>query len=459
MTTLVWFQRDLRVTCHPGLNRAIELQSPIVAVYIHSPSEDSPWSNGTASNWWLHQSIEALSLKLQSLGIELQLFNSDSQAVIPRIVKHYAIKNVIWTDRHEPFRRTYENALETKLCNSGVHVERFRDELLVDPGNFVTLNSQTPYRVFTPFFRRLRGGLDFSGTETYQYQLSCNLVPKHPESLSLPELGLLDAKPWHEKLRLYWQPGEESALQQLNNIVSHRLSGYASGRDYPAQAKTSSLSPHLHFGEISPRQVIGALLPILHPDAQHSASDTESFIRQLIWREFARYILWHYPETVTEPMDKRFQQQFWTKNDTVLQKWKKGETGIPILDAGMHQLWETGWMHNRIRMLVASFLTKNLGIHWHEGAKWFWDTLVDADLANNTMGWQWVAGCGVDASPYFRIFNPVIQSKRYDPEAEYINRWNSMASYNETQEPITDPGVSRKMALSRYQNIIKPGRK
>lgn len=451
MSTLLWFQRDLRIESNPALNQALLHKEPIIALYINSPNEDSPWHAGAASRWWLHHSLQTLEHGLAKLNIQLQFFQGDSQHLIPQLARNYSAKRVIWTNRHEPFRRHIENQLDTLLGKESIKVIRCRDELLTHSDMFLTSAKQTPYRVFTPFYKRLRSELDFTHESARPLIDNIKQVDKHREARQLIQLELLDKHPWHIKLHNHWVPGEKSALQQLDQFARHRLSNYRHDRDFPAVDGTSCLSAHLHFGEISPRQVLNTLQPVIALNENGKAAEAESFLRQLIWREFSRYLLHHFPHTISAPMDPRFDSEMWQKDRHSLVRWQKGTTGIAIIDAGMQQLWQSGWMHNRVRMLVASLLTKNLGIHWMEGARWFWDTLVDADLANNTMGWQWVAGCGVDAAPYFRIFNPGTQAKRFDAEA-YINRWLG------TQHPFTpiaDIDASRKAALERYQQYVR----
>jgi deoxyribodipyrimidine photo-lyase len=272
--------------------------------------------------------------------------------------------------------------------------------------------------------------------------------------LELEQLDLVDDHIWHQKLEKHWSPGEATAADRLDRFIDEALTNYHTDRNIPALDGTSGLSPHLHFGEISPQQIVSALAPLIECQGGSIGSAAEGFLRQLIWREFARYILWHFPETSTESMNRKFTKSFWSHHTVNLKKWQQGKTGIPIIDAGMKQLWATGTMHNRVRMLVASLLTKNMGIAWQEGARWFWDTLVDADLANNSMGWQWVAGCGVDAAPYFRIFNPDTQAQRFDEQGVYVDRWLKITSSTSQTRPVVDLAISRSRALDRYNSMI-----
>jgi len=456
MQTLIWFQRDLRIHANPALNHALRQGQPVVAVYIHSPGEDEPWSEGAASRWWLHHSLERLSSDLLSLGIRLQFFNADSRRIIPQLVQDYQVDMIVWTNRHEPHRIDCEDLLEKELLSKGLQVQRCTDSLLTRPMQFLTASKNTPYRVFTPFYNKLRSQLDLSaavpsssGLRPHEQTVSS----AHPGALSLEELGLLDRYAWHQKLHAYWSPGEKEALKKLDLFIEEPLGAYIAQRDFPAIHGTSGLSAHLHFGEISPLQIVHALAPLIEFSDSRQANAAEAFLRQLIWREFARYILRHFPATTTQPMNPKFNSAFWNEDNASLKLWQRGLTGIPIIDAGMRELWETGIMHNRVRMLVASVLTKNMGIAWQQGARWFWDTLVDADLANNTMGWQWVAGCGVDAAPYFRIFNPNTQAAKFDPEHRYVQHWLNDTDRSNLLQPAIDLGESRKQALARYQQL------
>lgn len=456
MNTLLWFQRDLRITDNAALDFAISLSKPITAIYIHSPDEDAPWTAGAASNWWLHHSLQQLSEKLATLNIKLQFIKADSVTAIPEIVNQAYIGTVIWTNRHEPKRIECENKLDTILNDKNITVKRFKDELLSRPNEFLTASKATPYRVFTPFYKKLRSELDLDRLGVYTTNKPfINKVPtvELSDNLKLEQLELLDENLWHQKLHSHWSPGEESALHKLENFTNERLTDYILKRDFPATQGTSGLSPHLHFGEISPRQIVTALAPLIHYEGGEIATAAEAFLRQLIWREFARYILWHFPETASEPMNKKYSNIFWNNDEKLFKKWQQGKSGIPIVDAGMRELWETGIMHNRVRMLAASLLTKNMGLNWQLGARWFWDTLIDADLANNSMGWQWVAGCGVDAAPYFRIFNPNTQAVKFDKQQHYIQRWQQ--KHSPTLQPVVDLSISRNDALYRYKKFIK----
>lgn len=456
MITLLWLQRDLRIEHNPALQWAISTGQPVSAIYIHSPEDDRQWTEGGASRWWLHHSLQQLAKDLEAHNIRLDFFRGRSADIIQDLVKHHDINQLVWTRRVEPYRRQCEESILEIAEAGGVHARRFSHGLLTTPDDFVTQAKQTPYRVFTPFYKKLRSELQLSNTDFKLLKTAKAAAPESGpvlrNSLSLDALQLLDKHPWHHKLHHHWRVGEAAAQRKLEQFIAQSLHNYPVDRDYPAIEGTSGLSPHLHFGEISAQQVLMALLPLINHGKGRIVQAAEAFLRQLIWREFAAYILWHFPETVEHPMDKRYQYSFWSDDIESLERWKRGETGIDIIDAGMKQLWETGSLHNRVRMLVASLLTKNLGIHWLQGARWFWDTLVDADLANNTMGWQWVAGCGVDAAPYFRIFNPLTQAQKFDPQQSYCQRWLEPA---DVHEPVVDLKASRQQALDRYRETIR----
>jgi len=458
MTTLLWFQHDLRLKDNAAFNHALLQGGHIIAVYIHSPQEDAPWAAGAASRWWLHHSLVRLQDELQRLDIELQFFHGESRKLIPELADFYHVTTVTWTGRHEPQRRTHEQAITASLELQNIDVKTFTDELLSQPDQFLTRTGQTPYRVFTPFYKRLRAELQLTPqgpTEPPSTRQTSIRIDKHAEALQLDQLQLPDIHQWHNKLHSFWTPGEAGASYRLNEFIDNTLRAYPDQRDYPAISGTSGLSAHLHFGEISPAQILDALTPLIEFGDARLRRAAEVFLRQLIWREFTRYILFHYPETTTEPMNKKFTSAFWITDPDGLKDWQQGKTGIPIIDAGMRQLWETGSMHNRVRMLVASLLTKNMGVRWQYGAQWFWETLVDADLANNTMGWQWVAGCGVDAAPYYRIFNPETQTKRFDARHGYITHWLKPHEVKQPKAISIRLAADRQHALDRYNNMIR----
>ncbi len=453
--TVLWFRRDFRLTNNPAFNIASSQAGRVLPIYIENSDPNMIWRPGGASRWWCHHSLQSLSDKLKERGMNLKYFRGDPGKLIPAIMRESGADTICWNRLYEPNELMLEEKIEEQLTEISVH--KFDSQLLFTPGTVLN-QQQQPYRVFTPFWRKARVKLDVEGVD-----LSVNKRRKKingynkklKEECRLDELALLDKNNWHIKLNQYWVPGENAALKIARRFKRHHISGYEIQRDIPSVHGTSKLSAHLHFGEITASQLIYSLLMQSWPSS--AAASVERFITELGWREFSQHTLWHFPFTTNRAMNERF-INFWPKKpkQKLLKAWQTGNTGVPIIDAGMRELWQTGWMHNRVRMIVASFLTKNLGIHWLHGARWFWNTLVDADLASNTLGWQWVAGCGVDAAPYYRIFNPYTQVSKFDKELKYIKSW--LPEYNETDfTPIVDVKKSRDAALELYK--IKNGRR
>ena len=451
MTALVWFRRDLRLQDNPALSAALQSGQPVTAVYIWSPEEARPWSPGAASRWYLHQSLLSLQRELGKKGIILKLLKGETFPKLMELVSRCDIKRIYWNKIYEPSQLKIDHKVATTALGTGLSIHDFHDHSLFPPGS-IKNGSQQPYKVFTPFWRNIsKQLLRYQGLENIDFS-SISKAKRIREDCDLVEdLDLLDEKDWHHKLHQYWQAGESAALIKLKRFLS-KIDDYPKGRDYPDCDMTSSLSASLHFGEISPWRITQAVLPLWEGrKGENTANSAESFLRQLGWREFAIHLLNTFPQSSDSSLKTQFDDSgIWYNDPNLLKFWQQGKTGIPLVDAGMRQLWETGWMHNRVRMVVASVLTKNMGQHWIHGARWFWDTLVDADLANNTMGWQWVAGCGCDAAPYFRIFNPETQAKKFDPAGKYINRWGD-SDY--LSLPCIDLRESRKSALERYSRI------
>jgi deoxyribodipyrimidine photo-lyase len=419
---LVWFRRDLRVADNPALGAALEAGLRPIPVYIHDPSPGR-WSLGSASGWWLHKSLEQLDGTLRAFGSRLIIARGEAQTQLLRLCETFAAGEVFWNRLHEPRSRARDAEIDAALRARGVTASSFDAQLLCEPRELLKADD-SPYRVFTPFWKMLQKRIAPRGALASPSSLPAFPRAQH-QGLAVKDLKLLPEIPWYHAFSEHWQPGEAGAQRALERFLTARLADYPQDRDLPALTGTSRLSPHLHFGELSPQQAWhGAQQEVAARTAMGVVAASESWLRQLAWREFAHHLLYHFPETTDEPMDARFRAFPWRSAYAAdLRRWQRGLTGFPIVDAGMRELWESGWMHNRVRMLAASFLTKNLLIPWQEGARWFWDTLVDADLANNTLGWQWTAGCGVDAAPYFRIFNPVRQGERFDPGGSYVRRW------------------------------------
>ena len=454
-TIIIWFRRDLRLTHNPALEWAVNNSDSILPVYIYSDKEESPWTPGAASRWWLHHSLQALKASLQNYQLDLYCFRGDSHDILSKLQHETSADTLVLNKLYEPHLIQRDKTLTESLSHT-IEIKFFDTGLLFTPGSILN-NQSMPYRVYTPFYKKCHALL----TANHAIQ-TISPVPATLSSRELTpvkctthvdDLNLLDKHCWHEKFSHYWRPGETNALHQLTTFIESRSFDYKHKRDIPASDGTSRLSASLHFGEITPHQILAELQTLIYQQSDNNDTNSlHTFLKQIIWREFSHHILWHFPQTDLQPMNSKFHPSFWSDQPSELfDCWTQGRTGIPIVDAGMKQLWETGWMHNRVRMIVSSLLTKNMGVSWQQGAQWFWNTLVDADLANNSMGWQWVAGCGVDASPYYRIFNPLTQADRFDQKHQYINNW-----YNQNETPpaaIIDLKTSRVAALQRYQNI------
>lgn len=417
---ILWFRRDLRLDDNPALCAAVASGEPVVPVYILAPEEEAPWAPGAASRWWLHASLESLDASLRRRGGRLWIGRGDSLAVLRRLAALTGATQVVWNRLYDPATRERDTRVKQALRADGLRCASHNGALLHEPWELATTNGQ-PYRVFTPFWRAaLRRLPELAAPRPAPEVIRFGSQP--PGSLALDDLDLRPRIPWDQGLRESWTPGEAGALARADSFLASALSDYGERRDWPGSPATSRLSPHLHLGEMGPRRLLTLVSGRCGDLADGPA---EPFVRELGWREFAHHLLYHFPHTVDAPLDSRFDDFPWSDdaNGESLRLWQRGRTGIPLVDAAMRELWSTGWMHNRTRMVVASFLTKNLRLPWQAGARWFWDTLVDADLACNTLGWQWTAGCGADAAPYFRVFNPVLQGERFDPRGEYVRRW------------------------------------
>lgn len=418
--TLVWFRRDMRLNDNPALHAAITTKTLVVPLFIWSPEED-PWSPGPASRWWLHQSLQSLSDALKPRGARLIIRKGSFVQTLHAVVNETRATRVVWNRIYDPVWLAIDDKISAMLRLEKIPCTLFNGNLLAEPGTILNRQGR-PFQVFTPFWKTL---LRVYLPETGWTAPRMIPAPKQwPDSLPLETLALEPKIDWAAHIRATWKPGEKGARALLNAFSRKSLEHYPESRDLPAQSFTSRLSPHVHFGEISPHAIWRAV-------ADRAAFHTqpglmrgeEAFLRQLAWREFAHHLLFHFPHTPESPLRPEFSSFPWREDQVALKAWQKGLTGYPIVDAGMRELWSTGWMHNRVRMIAASFLVKDLLLPWKKGAQWFWHTLVDADLANNTLGWQWVAGCGADAAPYFRIFNPVAQGQKFDPEGGYVRRW------------------------------------
>jgi len=465
-TAIVLFRRDLRLNDNAALAAACAKHARVLPVYIHDDQKDAPWRIGQASQWWLHHSLRALQAALRERGARLYFGKGDTLRVLRHVMESTGAQAVYWNRLTEPAAVARDSHIKKVLLEQSIAVHSYPASLLCEPWRAKTKQGE-PYRVFTPYWRSVRAGIHVTAPLPEPIEVEW---AKWPGSLPLEALELLPRIRWDKGLVETWRPGERGAFETLALFCDDALADYATGRDLPGRHGTSRLSPHLHFGEISPWQVLHALHAHTQRVDARQRPDIEPYLRELGWREFSHHLLYHFPLTSTEPFNPKFAHFPWAKDDDVqLERWRRGRTGIPLVDAGMRELWHTGWMHNRVRMVVASVLTKNLRQHWLHGAKWFWDTLVDADLANNTLGWQWVAGCGADAAPYFRIFNPVSQARKFDPEGVYLRRWlpelanvpikllhepwedPSIAKRTGYPPPMLDLAASRKEALESFE--------
>jgi len=448
-TTLVWFRHDLRLDDHPAL-AAAAARGAVVPVFIWAPEEEAPWEPGAASRWWLHQSLERLAATLAKAGTPLVIRRGPTLDALRAVATECAATHVAWNRRYEPAVIARDTAIKKTLAGDGLTVESFNGSLLFEPMQVATKEGK-PYQVFTPFWRTLVAREEPAEPAAAPKKL--RPPEKSPRSLPIEALDLLPRIDWSATMRKTWSPGEAGAVKRLDRFVERSLAAYGTERDRPDHDGTSALSAHLHFGEISPRRVWHAVRAAAggKPVAKITGG-AEVYLRELGWREFANHLLYHFPHTANKPLRADYARFPWVNDPVGLRAWQRGRTGFPIVDAGMRQLWATGWMHNRVRMIVASFLVKDLRISWLKGAKWFWDTLVDADLAANTLGWQWAAGCGADAAPYFRIFNPTSQAEKFDPDGAYVKQWagTDAADY---PEPIVDHAEARKLALAALKHV------
>ncbi len=446
--SIVWFRDDLRVADHPALHAAIDRGAPIVCVFVLD--EESPGIRplGGAARWWLHGSLAALDDALERLGGRLVLRRGPADRVIRALVDETGAGAVFWNRRYGGPERHVDAALKQALRDEGLAVESFAANLLFEPWAIRT-GQGTPFSVFTPFWRACRSAPEPrhplptpTGTDA--------ITPADAAGDDLADWELLPTRPdWAGGLRAAWTPGSAAAHARLREFLDEDLADYADGRDLPAQAATSRLSPHLRWGELSPYEVWHAVR-----EHRSGGANASRFLTELGWREFAWYVLFHAPDLATRNWRAEFDAFPWPRlHPTALRAWERGRTGVPLVDAGMRELWATGGMHNRVRMVAASFLTKNLLIDWRRGEQWFWDTLVDADAASNPFNWQWVAGSGADAAPYFRVFNPELQRQKFDPDGAYVRRWIPELGTDDYPEPIVDLKETRAAALAAYDQV------
>ena len=473
---ILWFRLDLRLEDNPALHAAVATGRPIIPVYIWAPLEEGDWQPGGAARLWLALSIESLAKSFEEIGSRLVVRVGESGEQLTALIRETGANAIYWNRRYEPDTIARDAAIKSALQADGIEVHSTNSALLFEPWNIQTGEGK-PYQVFTAFWKACCKQTEPPTPLPAPTQLESPST--WPESIPTSKLPLLPKTDWTQGIRRTWNPGESGAHKQLRQFLDNSVLHYTEGRDIPSESHTSRLSPHLHFGEIGPRQIWHATRARLAGNATPGLErNAEKFLAEVGWREFAYHLLYHFPQTTTKPLRERFAKFPWQPQSHELKAWQRGCTGYPIVDAGMRELWETGWMHNRVRMIVASFLTKDLLIPWQDGARWFWDTLVDADLASNTLGWQWTAGCGADAAPYFRVFNPVSQGEKFDPEGIYVRRYCpelaklSNAFIHKPWEasdierraagitlgedypaPIVDHGEARKRALALFETI------
>lgn len=463
MTTIVWLRQDLRIQNNPALYHAAQ-NGPVIPLYILDDETPGKWKIASAQRWLLHHALSSLQKDLKKHNIDLILKSGNPQEVIINLIKETNANAVYWNRCYEPFAIKRDTQIKKTLKSQNIETQSFNGSLLFEPTN-IQNKSGSYFKVFTPFWKHCL--TQPKPNQNYKVN-SLNYYNKKIKSDKLTTWKLLPTKPdWAGGFKENWNISEHAAKQLLTDFIQGKLNDYTNGRDIPSLSKTSLLSPYLHMGIISPHTIWHTIHDhiIKHPA---SASAAHKFLSELGWREFSYHLLYHFPDLPEKPFQSKFANFPWKTNKKSLKAWQQGHTGYPIVDAGMRQLWHTGYMHNRVRMIAASFLIKHLLIHWHEGQDWFWDTLLDADLANNAASWQWVAGSGADAAPYFRIFNPILQGKKFDPDGTYVKQWipelkncptkhihepwnaNTKLNY---PPPIIDHTLARNRALNALKTI------
>jgi len=467
--SVLWFRQDLRISDNIALLEAVK-SGRVMPVYILDEVTLSEFKMGRSARWWLHQSLIKLN---KSLDGKLNLYVGRSKDILLKIAANHAVSAVYWNKCYEPWRLQNDAEIAQQLAVMDIKCESFNSSLLWQPQD-IAKDDGTSYKVFTHFYRKCLQ----KASPRYAMQAPSEMVLVKDEhnQCKLEDLNLLPESDYGKALDGVWEVGESAAQNKLNDFLDNHFLGYKVNRDYPCKSGCSRLSPHLHFGEISPHQIWHAAKT--KALINEWAEDLDCFAKEVCWREFSYYLLYHFPQLPRENFQAKFDDFPWQNDEGLLQAWKAGQTGYPLVDAGMRELQQTGYMHNRVRMIVASFLTKNLLLDWRLGADWFWDYLVDADLASNSASWQWVAGSGADAAPYFRIFNPTTQGKKFDQDGEYIRKfapelrqlpdkylfepWEAPAQIlkaagvvlgKDYPHPIVSITNSRAMALNAYRMI------
>lgn len=471
---IIWLRNDLRLRANPALQAAVENKQPAVMVYILEDVAAGGRPMGAASKWWLDKSLRALDSDLRARGGKLILRKGDAQTHLRDIAGELETNSILWNRRYEKTGRDADQTLKARLKDDGFEVRSTPGNLLMEPWKLTTQDGG-PYRVYSPFWRALQKAYAPPPTSAPPQQFSAALNVRGDD---LSDWGLHPTRPdWSGGLAENWTPGEAGAQARLDAFLNEAIDNYADKRDFPAVEATSRLSPHLHFGEISAHDIWIKVDEAIQA-GRIKEKPAGKFLSEIAWREFSHHLLYHFPYLPSENHQPKFNAFAWRDDEVALEAWRRGRTGYPIVDAGLRELWETGWMHNRVRMIVASFLTKHLLIHWREGEDWFWDTLVDADAANNAASWQWVAGSGADAAPYFRIFNPMTQGEKFDPKGDYVRRWlPELARLSDKHihqpwdasdaelrqagvalgeiypKPIVEHGAARTRALAAYDDV------
>ncbi len=460
---IIWFRNDLRLEDNPALSYAAGLNLPLIPLYIWDTNLSDKLI-GSAQKWWLHHSLLSLKTSLKNYSLDLVFRKGNPKDILNEVIKLSGAKFLVWNRVYEPDSIVRDTSIKDYFIKQGIEVKTFNSLLLFEPWE-IKNNTGENYKVFTPYWR-------YCLTKEPRRVLA---IPKIPvtqnlqiKSDDIDNWKLIPCSPnWAANFEHYWSPGEAPATLKLSAFVSNVMDSYSVARDFPASKGTSKLSPYLHFGEISPNQIWYEAHNIA--DRKGYNVNIEKYLAELGWREFSYNLLYYYPTIDREPINKKFIKFPWVFDQKKFDAWKKGSTGYPIVDAGMRELWSSGWMHNRVRMIVASFLTKHLLIHWHYGAMWFLDTLLDADFASNSASWQWVAGCGSDAAPYYRIFNPILQGQKFDPKGEYVRKWVpeiahlpdniihtpwKYSSAIDYVKPIVDHDKARQVALNCYKSFL-----
>jgi deoxyribodipyrimidine photo-lyase len=420
---LVWFRDDHRLSDNPALSAAAAAGSQVLCFYVLDDASEGSRPLGGAARWWLHGSLKALGDALERAGSSLLLLKGPALTVVESVARATGASAIYWNRRYGTAEIAVDSAIKARLADRGIKAHSFNGRLLHEPWE-ITNQAGKPFQVFTPYLRAVNAR-SIKPPLPAPRSLAGGVWARSilDQAASLTELGLEPSSPdWAGGIKQEWQPGEHAAQARLSRFIDTGLRGYAEGRDRPSQAGTSRLSPHLRFGEISPRQVWHSILGAV-ADEPSLERDAEKFLSEIAWRDFTHQLLHFHPHLPDRPHSSRFENFPWNEDRHVLSAWQRGLTGYPIVDAGMRQLWQTGWMHNRVRMITASFLVKHLLTDWRQGEAWFWDTLVDADAANNAFSWQWIAGSGPDSAPFHRIFNPVTQGEKFDPEGNYIRTY------------------------------------